>query len=190
MGKQKWSVLAIVLSSAVAAAAPPKGAYKIVKWIDGKEVSTPDDIFKKNHARGEVVVTFDDGQLSVGLWEISKETDDKKPGVTYIGTCRGEATGSVKWTGDTLTLDAPIAFRAFSDEYVYTPTKKGKKGDADVFHHTMSCTYKMSAPSYKVSGTGDKITLTTPDGNQTILARTTPIADVDPRPAADKLSDE
>jgi len=192
MGKQKWCVLAIVLSSGVAAAAPPKGAYKIVKWIDGKEIRTPDQAFKEADMRGEVVINFDGDRLSAGTWTIAKDIDSKRPEVMYINVCRGEAIGQVKWTGDTVTLAGPIEFNGFVNSYVYTTTKKGKGKDhqADVHTHKSECGYKLDKPSYKVSGAGDKITLTEPSGKQIVLQRTKPIADVDPKGAADDYWEE
>jgi len=191
MGKHTW-VLAIVLSSAAAAAAPPKGAFKIVKWIDGKDTRTPEDMFKQLDMHGEIVITFDGDRLSAGTWSISKDTDSKKPDVLYVAACRGQATGPVKWSGDTFKLDAPIEFKGYVDLHVYTTTKKGKGKDhvADHYTNTLSCGYKLEEPSYKVTGSGDKITLTTPAGKQIVLERTTPIADVKIEPVADKLWNE
>jgi len=192
MGKQKWCVLAIVLSSAVAAAAPPKGAYRVVKWVDADgTITTPEDMLKKVDMRGEIVITFDGDRVSAGTWTVTKDTDDKKADVLYVGSCRGQATGPVKWSGDTFKLDAPIEFKAYVDEYVYTTTKKGKGKDhkADMYKHTLSCGYKLEEPSYKVSGSGDKLTLTTSKG-QIMLEKTKPIADVDTEPMADKLWNE
>jgi len=189
MGKQKWCVLAIVLSSALAAAAPPRGAYKIVSWKDDGKTSTPEDMFKQVDMKGEIVITFDGDRISAGTWAVSKDTDDKKPDVLYIGACRGQATGPVKWTGDTFKLDAPIEFKAYVDQYVYTTTKNGKGKDhkADMHKQTLSCGYKLEEPSYKVSGSGDKLVLTTAKGQVITLAKTTPIADVDTEPVADKI---
>src|SRR3954466_16347389 len=112
MGKHTW-VIAILLSAATAAAAPPKGAYKIVKWIDGKTTTTPEAMFKKLEMRGEVVITLDGDKISAGTWTVTKDADSKKPDVIYVGACRGEATGPVKWTGDTFKLDAPIEFKGY-----------------------------------------------------------------------------
>jgi hypothetical protein len=191
MGKHMWA-LAILLSSAAAAAAPPKGAYKIVKWIDDKSTSTPEDLFKKVEMRGEIVITFDGDKVSAGTWGLMKDVDDRKRDVMYVTACRGEATGPVKWTGDTFNLDAPIEFKGYVNGYVFTTTKKGKGKDhkADLFTHTMSCGYKLEEPSYKVTGSGDKIVLTTPKGEQIVLERTTPIADVNPKAMANKYWDE
>jgi hypothetical protein len=191
MRKHTW-VIAIVLSAATAAAAPPKGAYKIVKWIDGKTTRTPEDMFKKVDMHGEIVITFDGDSLSAGTWTVSKDTDDKKPDVVYVVACRGQATGPVKWAGDMIKLDAPIQFEGFVDQYVFTTTKKGKAKDheADLHSHTISCGFKLDEPSYKVSGAGDRVTLTTNAGKQIVLERTTPIADVDTKAAAHKLWDE
>jgi hypothetical protein len=191
MGKHTW-VLAIVLSSAAAAAAPPKGAYKIVKWIDGKKISTPEELFKKVEMEGEIVITFDGDKISAGTWTVSKDSDDSKPDVLYVAACRGQASGPAKWTGDTFTLDAPIAFEGFVDQYVFTTTKKGKGKDheSQLHSHTISCGYKLEEPSYKVSGSGDKVVLTTPGGKQIVLAKTTPIADVNTKAMANKLWDE
>src|SRR6201999_3395522 len=99
------SALVIALFAASAAAAPPKGAYKIVSANDGKTTTVIDDMFKKDGARGELVLTFDGNKISVGMWQVAKGTDDKTPGVIYLSACRGEATGTGKWTGDTLKLD-------------------------------------------------------------------------------------
>jgi hypothetical protein len=191
MGKHTW-VIAILLFAATAAAAPPKGAYKIVKWIDGKETRTPEDMFKKVDMHGEIVITFDGDRISAGTWTVSKDTDDKKPDVVYVAACRGQATGQGKWTGDTLRLDGPIEFQGFVDHYVFTTTKKGKGKDhtADLHSHTLSCGFKLDEPSYKLTGAGDKVILTTNAGKQIVLERTTAIADVDTKAKAHDLWDE
>jgi hypothetical protein len=153
----KLAAAALVALTSTAVAAPPKGAFKLTTMVEGKQTTVLADEYKKGGMRGEVVFEFDGNKLSVGVWTMNKDTmrGVKNPIVT---TCRASIVLPVKWTGDALKLPMPVELSGSAN----TSITEWKGADSETDDTATNCGFRFGDVDYKVTASGDKLTLTGP----------------------------
>ena len=153
----KLAAAIVAALSATAVAAPPKGAFKLVSMVEGKQMTVIADAYKKAGLRGEVVFEFDGTKLGVGVWVMSK---GKLRGAKYpiVTTCRASITLPVKWSGDAIKLPMPVDLSGTAN----TSSVEWKGTDSQVDDLATNCGFQFTEVDYKVTVSGDKVTLTNP----------------------------
>lgn len=177
--------LAISGLPSVAVAAPPAvdGAYRLVSISNGKQTVVWQDLFAKAKQRGEIVLSFADGKVSLGLWSLAKVKDEKRPEDTLLAFCRGQASYTPAWTAKGFTLPATLGSEGWANAYLVSTKKKGATTTTNTWHGNSKCSFSLEKADYAVtvteSGPDGPLKLTINNGKGTMtLERTTPIAEV------------
>ncbi len=174
----KLPLLLPLLVASTAAAAPPKGAFKLATVQEtGKKPIALADVYKQAGVVGEVIFELDDTKLTIGVLVMSKKAG-KRPTVT---SCRAGAAIPIKWKGETLELAAPVDVIGWADTTVMA--EKGGGGTSD--NSSTRCNFQVREVEYKVAVTGDKVTLTHPKATMSFV-RATGLSKVDVQTRAEE----
>lgn len=150
---------------------------------DAKTTVVIDDLFKKGKARGEIVIGFEGDTVTLGMWTISKATNPDFKNQTLLGVCRVKATATPKWSGDSFTLASDLEIKAWGNGYHISKAKKGADTTTLTWESGADCGFSMGKATYKITASGDTLTLSNDQGNMK-LKRTTEIDKVDTKAEA------
>lgn len=99
---------------------------------------------------GEVLIGFSEEGVTISAWQLTHNTSEKAPDHTVYALCRGRATFTPAWRGNTMTLPTKIAVKGFSDALDEQVRREGDKTTRTRMTSVGGCGFSLDAGDYAV----------------------------------------